>query len=231
MTEDSEMQHSVPYMISVSGIGYNTADVKDFRPSWAMFDRADLRGRMTMLDDMRETVGAALKFLGYSLNTTDEKQLAEAGDVLLRWRANLAKFEVDEAKRGLGAGEFLVIHAYNGDILQLMQENDKVGFAVPEEGTSLASDDMVIPSFSKEIELAHAFINFLNEPGVCARNMEYVSYLAPNREAQALTSAEFRGNAAIFLSPEFIAKCEVIRDLGADNAKYTKIWDAVKGGK
>jgi spermidine/putrescine-binding protein len=75
---DKTMDHSVPYMIVNTVIAYLGSRVKDFEPSWAMFDRSDLKGRMTMLNDMRETIGAGLKFLGYSINSTDEAELVEA---------------------------------------------------------------------------------------------------------------------------------------------------------
>ncbi len=96
-----------------------------------MFDRGDLKGRMTMLNDMRETIGAALKSLGYSLNTTDEAQLAEARDVVIRWKKNLAKFENEQYKSGIATGEFLLVHGYSGDILQVQRENDDVAFLDP----------------------------------------------------------------------------------------------------
>ena len=80
---DRTMDHSVPYMIVVSGIAYLESRVKDVVPSWRMFGRTDLAGRMTMFNDMRETIGAALKTLGYSINSTSERELAEAETLAL----------------------------------------------------------------------------------------------------------------------------------------------------
>jgi spermidine/putrescine transport system substrate-binding protein len=225
---DPGMTHSVPYMLTNTGIAVAKSKVKDPQPTWAMFDRADLKGRMTMLNDMRETIGAALKFLGYSLNTTDDAQLEKARDVVIRWKKNLAKFENEQYKSGIASGEFLVSHGYSGDIVQAENENPDVVFMAPKEGLSIACDDLVILKDSKEVALAHEFINFLHSPAVAAENSVFISYLCPNSAAYPLLPEKFRNNPAVLLAPEVRAKCEVIRDLGAKNAKYTKIWDQIK---
>jgi len=228
LTADPDMEYGVPYMISVTGIGYNKTRLGELPPTWELFGRPEIRRRCTLLNDMRETVGAALKGLGFSLNTTDEQELAAAQQVLIAWKRNIAKFEVEEALRGLASAEFLLVHSYNGDILQAMDENEDLAFLIPQEGTSIASDDMVIPVDAAQVELAHAFINFIHDPVHSAKNMEFVYYLSPNTEGKKLVSEEFRSNPAIFIDPEILLKCEVIRDLGADNEKYTRVWDAVK---
>jgi spermidine/putrescine transport system substrate-binding protein len=228
---DRDMKYSVPYMLTTTGIGYLKSKATNFEDTWAVFDRKDLKGRMTMLNDMRETVGAALKSLGYSLNTRDEKQLAEARDVVIRWKKNLAKFENEAYKAGLANGEFIVTHGYSGDIFQAAAENADIAFVVPREGTSISADDLVVTKEAKEVELAHRFINFLHDPKVAAENSDFISYLCPNKAAYPLLSEEMRNNPAVFLTPELKAKCEVIADLEGDNAKYTKVWDAIKAAE
>jgi len=231
LTQDPEMTYGVPYLISITGIGYNKARLGELEPTWALVAKPEVARRCTLLNDMRETIGAALKSLGYSLNSTSDKELAEAQQVVIGWKKNIAKFEVEEALRGLSSAEFLMVHAYNGDILQAMDENKDLAFLVPKEGTSIASDDMVIPVNADQVELAHAFINFIHDPDHSAENMEFVSYLSPNTEGQKRVSQEFRDNPAIFIDPAVVAKSEVIRDLGKDNDKYTRVWDAVKAAE
>ena len=226
LAEDKEMVYSVPYTRSVSGVGYNRAQLGELEPTWDVFSRADLSKRMTMLNDMRETIGAALQFLGYSLNTRNSAELEEAGRVLRGWKKNLAKFEVDEAKIGLGSGEFLVIHGYNGDIALIMEENEDIDFFVPAEGASTTYDDFAILSDAKNVDLAYAFINFFLDPDNAADNMEGIRYYMPNREGVEKVSEELRENPAF--NTGSMEKCEVIRDLGEDNAKYVRIWDQVK---
>jgi spermidine/putrescine transport system substrate-binding protein len=228
---DRDMHHSVPYMLTNTGIAYLEDKTSDVKPSWSMFDRADLKGRMTMLNDMRETLGAALKSLGFSLNTLDERELDAARDVVIRWKKNLAKFENEQYKTGLASGEFLLVHGYSGDILQVQEENENIAFVVPEEGTSISCDDVVIPTGAENVELAHKFINFLHDPNVAAENTEFISYLCPNRASYQFLDPEILSNPAIFLKPEIRDRSEVIDDLGENNVKYTKVWDEVKAAE
>ncbi len=231
ITIDRQMKYSVPYMMTNTGIAYLKSRVPDFVPSWAMFARTDLKGRTTMFNDMRETIGAALKFLGYSLNTTRESELEEAKTVVLGWKENLAKFENEQYKTGLASGEFLLVHGYSGDIVQVQKENPDIAFAIPREGTAISCDDLVIPRDARAVALAHRFINFLCDPAVAAENTDFIGYLAPNRAAYPLLSEEIRSNPAIFLDPQVRARCEVLDDLGEANALYVKYWDQIKAGE
>jgi spermidine/putrescine transport system substrate-binding protein len=228
---DKELHHSAPYMITYVGIGYLKSKVKELKPTWNMLGQAQLKGRMTMLNDMRETIGAALKSLGYSLNTVHDKELAEARDLLIRWKKNLAKFESEQYKTGLASGEFFLVHGYSGDILKVQEENDDIEFMIPEEGYSLASDDLIVPKDARNTALAHKFINFLHDPQVAAENTEYITYLCPNKSSYALLSENVRSNPGIFAPEQVRKKGEAIRDLGEDNAKYIKIWDQVKAAE
>jgi spermidine/putrescine transport system substrate-binding protein len=186
---------------------------------------------MTMLNDMRETLGAALKSLGFSLNTKSDRELAAARDVVIRWKKNLAKFENEQYKTGLASGEFLLVHGYSGDILQVQEENEDIVFAVPKEGTSISCDDLVVPKGAKSVELAHRFINFLHDPNVAAENTEFIAYLCPNRPSYQFLGDDIMKNPAIFLDPEIRAKSEIIDDLGEDNVKYTRVWDEIKAAE
>jgi spermidine/putrescine-binding protein len=155
---------------------------------------------MTIFDDMRETLGAALKLLGYSLNSRDEKQLAEARDVVIGWKRNIAKFDNEGYKAGLDSGEFLLVQGYSGDLWQVAQENDKVAIVIPKEGVSLSCDEMVIPKNAPNPKLAHAFINFLLDPEVSAENMEWMGYLCPNTPAQIAPVASDAGTPRRIIS-------------------------------
>jgi spermidine/putrescine transport system substrate-binding protein len=225
---DASMNHSVPYMLTNTGIAYQKSKVKAFVPSWMVFNQTALKGRMTMLNDMRETIGAALKSLGYSLNSRNDKELEAARDVVIGWKKNLAKFEAEQYKSGLASGEFLLVHGYSGDLLQVQKENPDIEFVIPQEGTSIACDDLVIMKGSAQMKLAHAFINFIHDPDVAAENTNFISYVCPNQTSYPKVAPELRNNPAVFLAPEVKVKCEVIEDLGQDTKKYIKIWDEIK---
>jgi spermidine/putrescine transport system substrate-binding protein len=230
-SSDDAFTYSVPYTRTVTGVGFNTEQVEAPKASWAIFGDARYAGRMTMLNDMREAMGAALKYLGHSLNTRDDAEIDAARDLLIQWKKNLAKFEVDEAKRGLGAGEFFAVQLYNGDVALVMQESEDVSFFIPEEGSSVASDDFVIPTFAKQPELAMAFVNYMLDTETAAANMEGILYYMPIPEALELVDEELRNNRAFNIPTALLGKCEVIQDLGADNAKYTRAWDAVRAAE
>jgi len=228
---DKKMEHSVPYMLTNTGLAYLGSKLSDVEPSWSMLDREDIKGRATMLNDMRETLGAALKYLGYSLNSTSEQELSEARDIVIRWKKNLAKFENEQYKTGLASEEFFLVHGYNGDILQVMEDNEDIVFVIPQEGTSVSCDDFVIPASATQVDLAHAFINFFHDPAVAAENTEFVWYLCPNAAAYPLLSEEIREDPSIFMEPEIRAKSEVIDDIGDALALYTRMWDQVKAAE
>lgn len=228
LTEDPDFAYSIPYTRTVTGIGYNKARLGELPHTWNVFSDQNILKRATMLNDMRESIGAALKCLGYSINSTTDTELAEAGKLLTEWKKNLAKFEVDEAKIGLGSGEFFLIHVYNGDAALIMQENDGIDFFVPEEGASMTTDDFVILAESKQPDLAHAFVNYFLDPEVAALNMEGIRYYMPNPEAVEQLPDDLKDSPAFNINAELLRKCEVIRDLGANNAKYSRIWDMVK---
>lgn len=231
MAFDSAMDHSVPYTVTITCLGYLGGKVKDFAPSWAMFDRADLKGRMTMLNDHRETIGAALKFLGYSLNTVDDAQLAAAREVVLRWKQNLAKFDNEQYKNGLASGEFLLTHGYSGDLMLVRSENPDIQIAVPREGSQINFDDMVIPVGAPQPELAHKMINFILAPPSAAELTEFIYFLCPNLPSYDLLLPETRADPILFPPAEVVAKLETLADLGENNAKYTKLWDEIKAGE
>ncbi|MDZ7315653.1 MAG: spermidine/putrescine ABC transporter substrate-binding protein [candidate division KSB1 bacterium] len=228
---DPAMTYSVPWAVTFTGIAYLKDKVEIKEPSWRVFERSDLAGRMTLLNDMRETIGAALKALGYSLNTTDERQLAQAKDLVLQWKKNIAKFENEQYKTGLVSEEFYLVHGYSGDILQVSQENENIVFMLPKEGGSVSMDEMVIPKSAPNPDLAHKFINFMLRPEVAAANIRFTSYLFPNKPAYELLPEELRSDPILFPPAEIVSRFEVIRDLGIENQKYTRVWDEIKAGK
>jgi spermidine/putrescine transport system substrate-binding protein len=225
---DPAMAHSVPYMMAPTCLAWLGSKVADAEPSYSMLDRGDLKGRVTLLDDMREVLGAALRSLGFSLNSTDPAQLAQARDVAVRWKKNIAKFDNEQYKSGIASGEFLLVQGYAGDLLQVAGENEDIVVRIPKEGTALSCDDMCIFKDCKDVELAHQFINFLTDPEVAATNMESLAYRAPNKSAFRLLSEDFRGLEALFPEDEVLAKCEPIDYLGDALALWSKTWDEVK---
>lgn len=231
LVDKDSMRVGVPYMMTPTGLAWRKDKMNNFEPTWSVFANDQLKGRMTMLNDPREAIGAALKYNGFSVNTKNPQELNIAKEQLISWKAQLAKFESEQYKNGIASGEYIVVQGYSGDILQVMQENDAVSFGLPKEGTTTSIDFLVIPKEAQKVALAHEFINYLYEPAVAAANMNFTCYLCPNTEGLKLIDDTLKELFKEFLADETLQKIEIIHDLGATGEAYNKIWDEVKAAK
>ncbi len=227
--KDTAPLTGIPFIVSFSGIAYRKDRVKSIEPSWSVFSRHDLAGRMTMLNDIREALGAALKYLGYSVNTTNPAEVEQAGDVLISWKPNLAKFESEQYKSGIATAEFLVVQGYSIDVVQIEQEDENVKFLFPNEGAIMSIDYIAMPSGAKQRDLGYAFMNFMLDPANAAQNMEYIKALIPVSEAYERLVPQMRLSPILFPSDENLKKMEEIKDLKGDIIYYYKVWERVKG--
>ena len=212
----------------MAGIGYRKDKLANPLPTWNLFSSKDLEGRMTMLNDRRQALGAALRYLGYSVNTTNPTEIAKAAEVMIEWKRHLATLESELYKNGIASAEFIAVQGYSGDLLQVIRENPDVGFLIPEEGVTINADQLVIPRTADEKGLAHAFINFVHRPEIAAENIDFTCYLCPNLGAYRLLPAEVKNNPAIFLPDAIRAKSQSLRDLGEDLTLYIDAWEKVK---
>ncbi|MBN2162370.1 MAG: extracellular solute-binding protein [Pontiellaceae bacterium] len=228
---DKENRFSVPYAFSYTGIGYRSDKIDAPEASWALFADTAYAGRTTLLNDIRETLGAALISLGYPLNSTDEKQINEAADRVIEWKKQIAKFDSEQYKTGIDSAEFILVQGYSSDLLMVMDENENIGMLFPKEGMAATCDEMVIPASADNPELALEFINFMLRPEVAAANMEWNLAQIPNLPAYALIDEEVRSNPSIFLNADVLAKCQLMEDVGDAIALYTKAWDRVKAAE
>ena len=222
---DKTMEYSIPYMLGYTCIAYNKERVVKPVNSWSIFSRKDLNGRTTLLNDMRETIGAALLYKGYKINTTNQKELEVALKQVNIWKKYIAKFDNEVYKIGLTSGEFWVVQGYSGDILQAMQERSNIEIIIPKEGVSISCDDMVIPVSSDNKELAYKFINFIIEPKNAAKNMEYTQFFAPVPDAKQYVKDL---DITKIFPVELYERGQLIKDLGIDNKKYQEVWNKIK---
>ena len=228
---DPNCEYVVPYMMSYTGIGYNKEVIKDFEPSWRMFERTDLQKRATLLDDKREVIGAALLTLGLDPNSLKAEDLAKAKEVIKKWMANVSKLENEQYKNGIASKEFSLVMGYSGDMVQVVDENPHVAFAIPKEGVLMSCDVLAIPATAKNADLAYKFINFIHTPKNAAANTEYVFYLCPNKGAYPLLSEEIKQNPAIFLDREVFAHSRFTLDHGEKEAILNKLWEEIKANR
>lgn len=225
---NAETLYAVPFAISYSGVAYRKDRVQMTDPSWGVFGRTDLKGRMTMLNDTREALGAALKYLGFSGNTINAEEIDQAANQLIEWKKNLAKFESEQNKHGIASAEYLVVQGYNGDMLQVIRENSYVDFFIPKEGSMISIDYAVIPKDAPNSKLAHAFINFILDAEVAAQNIMFTQFSSPNKAAFALLPKEIQNNPALYPPQAIIDKSDSIKYLGKAGELYNRAWDKVK---
>jgi len=204
---DPGLQHSMPYFWGTVGLGYraSAASPKAFAD---LFEGDAYAGRISMLNSI-DSVLAALKYLGYSLNTKDPAELTEAAEALIAIKPKIKAFAPDTGQDLLIAGEVDVCLEYNGDILQVMAEDDDLAFVVPEEGSLLWEDNMCIPRGGPNPDNAHAFINFILEAEVHGAIATYVQYPCPNAAALAFVPEADRTNPALYPRREVLERCEV----------------------
>lgn len=220
--------YSIPYFISFTGIGYDSSKVKDFDASWQMFNRVDLKGRISLLNDYREVLGAALRTLKYDVNTTNQSELDQAVELARQWKRNIAKFGVDDSRQSLVDGSFYMIQTYSGDLLQHAVENPNLKFVIPREGSTATFDNLCILKNSEQKELAYKFINFLYQKDTAVKNMNYVMYRMPHTEAVKYVDESFRNHELFNIKPETFKLCTPLKDLGENLKMYADAWERIK---
>lgn len=221
---DPKMEHSVPFELSVSGVACVPERYRPGLRSWRAFDEPGVTGRFSLLDDMREVLGAALKVTGASVNATGEQEIQAAKEIAAGWIRRKRVLASENYKASLIAGEDLLAHAYSGDIATAMSGKDKVEFFIPNEGAPMACDDFCIPNTATAPDLAHALVNYFCEPKVAAANMEWSGYRAPIPEAVAHLPARLKNNRVMFPDAATLARCEPLRDLGDGLQAWQAAW-------
>ena len=175
-----------------------------FRPAEA------LHGKIGMIGDASDMVGAALKALGYSLNSTNKNELKAAEKLLLEQTPQVKTYKyisLDE-KSALVTGQIVMSMMYNGDALMLQEHNENIAYVLPEEGSNIWVDYLCVLRESSNQVAAKQFINFINEPQIAAQLAQHVYYATPNRAAEALLPAEFKSDPVIYPSGPALEKSE-----------------------
>ncbi|MDR1618309.1 MAG: extracellular solute-binding protein [Treponema sp.] len=219
---DPKMEYSVPYYFGAAGIAVNTARVPNFEKSWSIFGRSDLRDRMTMLDDMREVMGDALTFLGYSVNSKNPAEIAAAQNLINNtWKPNLVKFDAEAPGKGFATGDFWVIQGYVEMVYEEISEEQKKDtvFFIPPEGGPAYIDSMCILKGAEHPDLAHKFIDFIHRPEIYAEFTDYFGFPATvNIPARALKTV------TPYYTAEELLRTELKDDLGEELELYNDAW-------
>lgn len=225
---DPLQEYSAPYFWGTLGIVYNTELVKEEVTSWAVLWDEKYRREIIMLDSSRDSIGIALALLGYSMNSTQESEIEQAKELLIRQYPLVYAYLVDQTKDIMVNGEAALAVMYSGDAVDAISNNPSLAYAVPQEGSNLWFDAMVIPANARHPEHAERFINFMLDPEHAAQNAEYVWYSLPSSAARELLSEELRSSAVAYPDKALLDHLEVFRDPGTYVKMYDEIWQAVK---
>ena len=237
---DPDSLHSVPYMCGTMGILYNTdmVDAEDVK-SWSCLWDPKYAGQVMMMDSIRDTMGLALKSLGYSMNTSYYMEVKAAADLLIAQKqAGMVKqYGVDELKDKMVAGEAAMAIVYSGDAeyaIELAEEggNVNLAYSIPEEGSNIWVDAAVIPVGAKNLDNAYKFIDFLCRPDIAQMNIEEIWYMCVNQAAIDNMGEDYSSLYVLNPTEEEVARCEYYNDLDENTLLiYNTLWQTVKNAK
>ncbi|MAM86375.1 MAG: spermidine/putrescine ABC transporter substrate-binding protein [unclassified Hahellaceae] len=219
-------EYAVPYTWGTVGIAYRKDLYRKPVESWAALFKPDpaLFGKIAMIRSSRDTVGMALKMLGYSMNSESIEEINAVAPLLVAQRpfVKAYSYPVIDAQSALVSGEIVMTMIYSGDALTLQQHHPDIQFVLPREGTGLWVDYLVLSTYSREKTLAYRFLNFINEPAVAARLMSYVNYASPNAAAEKLLPESILNNPVVYPPPEVLLEAERFTRLSPKAARLRK---------
>lgn len=229
-TFDPNNEYSIPYMSGTIGICYNTDYVTEPIDSWTALWDTKYQKNVVLLDGVRDTLGATLKMLGYSLNTTNPDEINEAKDKLieLKQNGNLLAIGSDDNTNKMANGEAAISILWSGEGLNLEAEYDNIKFVVPKEGANFWIDSLCIPKGTENKENAEKFINFLCEKDPSFRTAEEIGYTTPQSEAREEQDDSIKNNPNAYMSEELLEKCESYDYLGDKLKLYEEAWTEFK---
>jgi len=220
---DPEGAYTIPYQWGTTGIAWRRDRLTAPPGGWGLFHDARLAGKLTQLDDMRDAVGAWLRYTGHSLNSTDPRQLEAARADAIRAKANLKAYISAPVKSQLVAGDVWAAQLWNGDAAQARAEQPAIEFTVPAEGSAIWLDSLVLTREAPHPRAAHEFMNYILRPQVAADISAATGYGTPNA-----AGLERLDDPVPYPTPEELARLEYAADLGRATALWDQIWTEIK---
>lgn len=227
---DPENKYSVPYCWGTVGILYNKTMVDEPVTSWSILWDEKYKDNILMQDSVRDTFGVTLKYLGYSLNSTDLDELTKARDLLIKQKPLVQAYVIDQVRDKMIGNEAAIGVIYSGEAIYTQKENPDLEYVVPEEGSNIWIDSWVIPKNAENKENGEKFINFLCRPDIALKNFEYITYSTPNTEARKMIEDESIRNSKIaFPDLSKYDNLETFQYLGTEaDQTYGELWNQVK---
>lgn len=224
LSYDPNSEYSVPYFWGTLGVVYNKEIIGEDIKSWSDLWDDKFKGEVIMLDSSRDTIGIGLVKNGFSMNSLNKDELEIAKKDLIKQKKNILAYQVDETKSYIVGEEVGAAVMYSGDALDAVRENEKLQYVVPEEGSNIWLDAMVIPLNAKNVENAHKFISFILRPDIAAKIADYVGYATANLKARELLPEEMKESEIAYPDFKKLPKLEMFSDPGKFIEIYDDIW-------
>ena len=227
---DPTEEYSVPYMWGMVGLIYNTTmvDYEDDVYSWSILWNEKYANNILMFSNSRDAFAIACKYLGYSMNTTDEQELRNAAAALTNQKLLVQAYVMDEIFDKMTGGEAALAPYYAGDAITMIGDNPDLAYAVPREGTNLFVDAMCIPKGAKNKEAAEMYINFMCETKTALHNCEYIGYSTPQSEVSEYLDPELAANPIAYPDEATLANTEAFIALPDDVTKLMdELWTSI----
>ncbi len=220
---DPENKHAIPYQWGTTGFAYRTDKIPAPGDSWGVFLDAKYKGKMTQMDDMRDVIGAWLRYRGHSLNSIDPAELSGAKTDALAAKKNLKAYISAPVKGQLISGDVWLAQLWNGDTEQARAEQPAIGYVLPKEGCTIWTDSLLIPASAPHKRAAHEFINYVLRPEVGAAISNFTGYGSPNQAALAQMK-----RPVPYPTAEEFQRLEYQKDLGTAGALWDQVWTEIK---
>lgn len=229
---DKGNQYSLPQLLGAPGIAFNTDTYKaDQFTSWADLWKPEFKGKLQVLDDVREVFNIALQKMGADPNTKDPAVIKKAYEELLKLRPNILSYNSDNPAGPFVAGEVEVGQMWNGSVRVAKLEDAPVNLVYPKEGPVLWVDTLAIPKNAKNVDAAHKLINYLLSAKVAAKLTTEIGYPTSNVEALKMLPKEVTEDPAIYPPAEVLKKAVWQDDVGDAMEVYEKYWQQLKAAQ
>ena len=226
---DPGNKYSLPYFWGTVGILYNKEKVSKPVDSWDVLFDGEYKGQIIMQDSMRDSFMVALKYLGYSLNTTDESKIREAAELLKKQKGDVESYLVDEARDEVVAENATMAVVYSGEAYLGHQYNNDLKYVVPKEGSNLWVDSWVVTKNCENTDAAEKFLDFLCREDVGYKNFEYIYYSTPNKAVVEMMDEGLAVDPAIVPDYDSLTDCEVYEALDEKTTNlYNELWKEIK---
>jgi spermidine/putrescine transport system substrate-binding protein len=223
---DPNNRYSIPFNWGTTGLLYNSEKIKDAPEDWEYLwqNQDKLNKQMTLLNDVREVMGATLRMLGYSYNSQNEQEIQQAYNKLKVLKSAIAAFDTDAWQNQILAGDLLLAMCYSADAVRISKENPKLKYVIPRSGSSLWTDTIVIPKTAPNLAGAYAWINMILQPEVAAQISQRLNVSTPNSAGFEQLPKKIQNNTNLFPSEELLKNCERITPLGKFEEVYERYW-------